>query len=205
MLGQRVGLQPAHLRFRVQLGPARGVFQRGAGHASALQGEHILAFHVGGAGRQVARAVGRMQRFKRRIPACMDIGQGRGRPRPGAGADQLLARQRLVEPVGVRQRHGDAGGEGGLGRIGAHAGAELRQRFRPAAQVAQRARHRQPNVGGRLCAGGQLRVGLRHLVGPARPTGHQDAVLDGARAAGRTQGAQHGQRRLVVAGARAQD
>ena len=129
-----------------------------------------------------------------------------GRPRPGAGADQLLARgQRLVEPVGVRQRHGDAGGEGGLGRIGAHAVAELRQRFRPAAQVAQRARHRQPNVGGRLRAGGQLRVGLRHLVGPARPAGHQDAVLDGARAAGRTQGAQHGQRRLVVAGARAQD
>ena len=28
------------------------------------------------------------------------------------------------------------------------------------------ARHRQPNVGGRLRAGGQLRVGLRHLVGP---------------------------------------
>ena len=71
----------------------------------------------------------------------MDIGQGQVGVRvPGAGADQLLARgQRLVELVGVRQRHGDAGGEGGLGRIGAHAVAELRQRFRPAAQVAQRA------------------------------------------------------------------
>ena len=86
-----------------------------------------------------SRAVGRMHTLQTAYSCVHGRRPGaRWASVPGAGADQLRPRP-AVEPVGVRQRHGDAGGEGGLGRIGAHAVAELRQRFRPAARVAQRA------------------------------------------------------------------